>query len=642
MKYLLSVLAFSAVVLAYGQGLQTIVGDGVAGHWEFSSGGKASLGKNLKFIGKTHASGGVTNSDKALRFDVGSYASLDHGLSPNDSSGVVEEYALMFDFKFANTGRWYCLYQTDPTNKDDGDLFISPEGKIGVHANGYSFYKLSAGEWYRLVVNVDVNGDVSYFIDGQFSHKRKQVDNRFGLRDRLLLFADENGEDGEITVSQVALFDRVLERDEIKRIGGFGHNILALEEPIRPDHQLIDETSVLINWRSHDSTSTLVHYGLDMNNLSSIKKGTNKIGYHTVTIDNLKPGEEYYYRCINGWDTSGVYSFRTVGVAAEVQAEASDADKWFVLFSISTIVVAIAIYILFYSRKRFIRINTSAQQLKRQNERLKTILQYKEHHLWEMQLRSSTPFALINEQGSIVRCNDAFRKLVTHENNPVEGRPAIAYISDTSKQNWNSIFKRMLDVPDSVQFTAVEFVNKPNVPVDVEMADLRQDPSVQGFIVKVKLREQVEQEAPTVFEEVSNEDFDKIKKELAVKSGMLDKKNELLKKIQKKLNTGENPEVQSIINDLKGDNFSDKEWGNFQKHLESIDRGFLERLNVQHPGLTPKEQRYCAYIRMKLSTKEVAILMNVENDSVKKAKYRLSKKLKVSEDTSISKYLQTV
>ena len=63
------------------------------------------------------------------------------------------------------------------------------------------------------------------------------------------------------------------------------------------------------------------------------------------------------------------------------------------------------------------------------------------------------------------------------------------------------------------------------------------------------------------------------------------------------------------------------------QEVEGIHSGYLNNLKKSHPELTPYELRLCAYMRSNLSTKEIATILNILPESVKKAKQRLRKKL---------------
>lgn len=69
--------------------------------------------------------------------------------------------------------------------------------------------------------------------------------------------------------------------------------------------------------------------------------------------------------------------------------------------------------------------------------------------------------------------------------------------------------------------------------------------------------------------------------------------------------------------------------------LERANGQFRQRLKCQYPCLTAYDIRLCTYLRSHLSTKEIAVLLNITPDSVKKAKHRLRKKLAIDPEESI-------
>lgn len=66
--------------------------------------------------------------------------------------------------------------------------------------------------------------------------------------------------------------------------------------------------------------------------------------------------------------------------------------------------------------------------------------------------------------------------------------------------------------------------------------------------------------------------------------------------------------------------------------LESTNSHFQTRLKSRFPHLTSYDLRLCTYLKANLSTKEIAILLNITPDSVKKAKHRLRKKMGLTPD----------
>lgn len=64
--------------------------------------------------------------------------------------------------------------------------------------------------------------------------------------------------------------------------------------------------------------------------------------------------------------------------------------------------------------------------------------------------------------------------------------------------------------------------------------------------------------------------------------------------------------------------------------LQQSNQEFQAQLQAICPGLTAYELRLCTYLKTNLSTKEIATLLNITPDSVKKAKHRLRKKLNIA------------
>ncbi len=80
----------------------------------------------------------------------------------------------------------------------------------------------------------------------------------------------------------------------------------------------------------------------------------------------------------------------------------------------------------------------------------------------------------------------------------------------------------------------------------------------------------------------------------------------------------------------------------FQMQLEEANRDFYFRLNNQFPQLTEKERKLSSYIRLNLSSKEIASLLNINEKSVEINRYRLRKKLGLDSKTKLSDFILTI
>ena len=138
--------------------------------------------------------------------------------------------------------------------------------------------------------------------------------------------------------------------------------------------------------------------------------------------------------------------------------------------------------------------------------------------------------------------------------------------------------------------------------------------------------------------------------ELASSAMHLVKKGELLTKIKEGLthimkvfdNAQANAEIKKLIKTLSEDDNIDKEWENFTKHFDKVHSDFVASLKEKHPTITGNELKLCAYLRMNLSTKEIAQLMNISVRGVEISRYRLRKKLGIASETNLFNYLMSI
>ena len=77
----------------------------------------------------------------------------------------------------------------------------------------------------------------------------------------------------------------------------------------------------------------------------------------------------------------------------------------------------------------------------------------------------------------------------------------------------------------------------------------------------------------------------------------------------------------------------------FQLQLEEAHRDFYLRLTDRFPKLTEKEKKLSAFIRLKLSSKEIASLLNIATKSVEINRYRLRKKLGIDSKTNLTGFI---
>ncbi|WP_188315936.1 tetratricopeptide repeat protein [Chitinophaga agrisoli] len=82
-----------------------------------------------------------------------------------------------------------------------------------------------------------------------------------------------------------------------------------------------------------------------------------------------------------------------------------------------------------------------------------------------------------------------------------------------------------------------------------------------------------------------------------------------------------------------------EDWQKFKLHFEEVHPAFFDKLMQLSSQLSRNELKHCAYIRMNISNKEVASLLNVHPDSVKMSRYRIKKKLSLQPKDDLSTYI---
>lgn len=86
----------------------------------------------------------------------------------------------------------------------------------------------------------------------------------------------------------------------------------------------------------------------------------------------------------------------------------------------------------------------------------------------------------------------------------------------------------------------------------------------------------------------------------------------------------------------------EKDWNKFEEHFNNVHNDFLKRLKENYPQLSPTYLRLCSLLKLDLSTKEIASLMNISQRGVEKARSRLRKKMELSPDENLNQYIAGV
>ena len=152
-----------------------------------------------------------------------------------------------------------------------------------------------------------------------------------------------------------------------------------------------------------------------------------------------------------------------------------------------------------------------------------------------------------------------------------------------------------------------------------------------------------EQQLMKLKNEQLSSDMDIKNRELAVSTMSLIKKNELLTLIKNDLKQSSTADtsknIKSVISNITKNISEEDSWNVFKEAFDNADTDFLKKVKLAHPSLTPNDLRLCAYLRLNLSSKEIAPLLNISVRSVEIKRYRLRKKMELHHDQGLVEYI---
>jgi DNA-binding CsgD family transcriptional regulator len=162
-----------------------------------------------------------------------------------------------------------------------------------------------------------------------------------------------------------------------------------------------------------------------------------------------------------------------------------------------------------------------------------------------------------------------------------------------------------------------------------------------------KIREGKERELIRLRNEKLNSELSYKSQELANSTMSILKKNEFLLEIKEIIKAQKEelglryPEkyYQKLIRKIDTNISSIDDWKLFETHFERAHEKFLHKLMNTYPSLSPSDLRLCAYLRMNLSSKEIAPLLKISVRGVENHRYKLRKKLNLKPDENLIDFI---
>ncbi len=139
-------------------------------------------------------------------------------------------------------------------------------------------------------------------------------------------------------------------------------------------------------------------------------------------------------------------------------------------------------------------------------------------------------------------------------------------------------------------------------------------------------------------------------KELASITMNLYKKGRLLSKLKDDINDATKKVIDreqkrsfnKVIKQIEEAEKQSNDWEQFSIHFDDVHNNFLKRIKELYPDLTPAELKMAAYLKINLSSKEIAQILNISLKGVEVARYRLRKKLAIETDVNLVSFLNQI
>lgn len=159
--------------------------------------------------------------------------------------------------------------------------------------------------------------------------------------------------------------------------------------------------------------------------------------------------------------------------------------------------------------------------------------------------------------------------------------------------------------------------------------------------------EQNEKKLMQLKNEQLEQELEQKNRELANVATNIVYKNELLNKLQEELfnvkdkqgNKLSGDQLQKINKLMDNARSDERDWDIFEKSFNESHENFFKKLKGDYPSLSPNDLKLCAYLRLNMSSKDIASLLNITTRGVEIRRYRLRKKFGLPTEKNLTEFL---
>jgi ligand-binding sensor domain-containing protein/DNA-binding CsgD family transcriptional regulator/gas vesicle protein len=213
---------------------------------------------------------------------------------------------------------------------------------------------------------------------------------------------------------------------------------------------------------------------------------------------------------------------------------------------------------------------------------------------------------------SIERTNKKLKKLVE-----VKSRAAVneKMSRHLQKENNLKLMLRQYELEKRTLFYEKELADRKNKEIRTDVTDMEIDVTRKNAeLISIQMENTRK-----------NELLDKYKSEF---SQLLDERESKIKN-----------HIKKFIKDINASISIEQGWANSEKLFNEIHNDFLTRLKHKYPILTSRDLRLCAYLRMNISSKEIASMLNITIKGIEKSRWRLRQKFDLKKDEHLNDFI---
>jgi tetratricopeptide (TPR) repeat protein len=265
-------------------------------------------------------------------------------------------------------------------------------------------------------------------------------------------------------------------------------------------------------------------------------------------------------------------------------------------------------------------------------------------------------------QGHLERSIHYYRKIGNHQEERDANIRLIDLLKQKKNRRTNQLLIELIETQDEqVRKNLVkesqlkedqDELEKNRMLLIISLLTLLMILSLMAFLIWRKKRRQINSQKLKLKEkeiDLSRMITEKLSEELENKNQDLTEfgieislKNQLVEDVLKmlKILDASDFNVEDVVKLIERHKQVDQSLSVFHENVEKINFEFMNKLALNYPNLTANDRQICAMLKLQLSSKEIGTLKNISNDSVKKLRYRLRKKMNLEPKTDLSNFFR--